>query len=80
MRKLFFSLALIGSFGFFANVEADTNSENTSLVIVDCFQRMVICSGEYTVYNCDKNFTSQRCSRYYVQCFNCEPQEEEPES
>jgi len=38
----------------------------------DCFQRMVICNGHYTVYHCDEQFTSTRCGLYEQDCLFCE--------
>ncbi len=46
------------------NLEAQTTGGG-------CYQRMVICNGSYTVYHCDGQFTSSKCSTYEIGCKNC---------
>lgn len=78
MRKLFFTMALIGSFGFFSNVGAEITMEESSLSSANCYQRQYWCSGNIETYTCSNYVTGVSCSQAYPSCFSCSGVELEP--
>lgn len=75
MKKVLFGLAFFGAMVFMSNLSfSQTEPEPGGIdePAPPCYQRMVICNGEYTAYHCDNEFTSERCKRAYMSCLNCE--------
>jgi len=68
IKSFVFGLPFLGAMGFGSgNVEAQSTVEPGG----GCFQRMVRCGGQMTVYHCDGQRTSETCRTYYLDCNFC---------
>lgn len=73
MKKLISGMVFVAAMGLsFSGLLAQTEPDPPEFAEgSSCFQRMVICNGTMTVYHCDTSFTSENCSQFYLDCYNC---------
>lgn len=73
MKKLILSLVFVCAMGFYVSpaISQESVEPGDGDTEGGCYQRMVICGGEYTVYHCDMQQTGSSCSKFYKDCFNC---------